>query len=103
MLNNLRNFSKSRFAGILIAIIIVPFVFWGMGSVFSGGNKNTVVKINNKNISIKDFTNHIRNLGVSDEYIRENLKNNYLETLLNDLISKEIILMEIDKRALSLN
>ena len=103
MLNNLRNFSKSRFAGILIAIIIVPFVFWGMGSVFSGGNKNTVVKINNKNISIKYFTNHIRNLGVSDEYIRENLKNNYLETLLNDLISKEIILMEIDKRALSLN
>ena len=103
MLNNLRNFSKSKFAGVLIAIIIIPFVFWGMGSVFSGGNKNNVVKINNKNISVNDFTTHIRNLGISDEYIRDNLENNFLEKLLNDLISKEIILMEIDSKSLTLN
>ena len=103
MLNNLRNFSKSKFAGVLIAIIIIPFVFWGMGSVFSGGNKNNVVKINNKNISVNDFTTHIRNLGISEDYIRDNLENNFLEKLLNDLISKEIILMEIDDKSLTLN
>ncbi len=103
MLNNLRNFSKSKFAGVLIAIIIIPFVFWGMGSVFSGGNKNNVVKINNKNISVNDFTSHIRNLGISEDYIRDNLENNFLEKLLNDLISKEIILMEIDDKSLTLN
>ena len=103
MLNNLRNFSKSKFAGVLIAIIIIPFVFWGMGSVFSGGNKNNVVKINNKNISVNDFTLHIRNLGISEDYIRDNLENNFLEKLLNDLISKEIILMEIDDKSLTLN
>ena len=103
MLNNLRNFSKSKFAGVLIAIIIIPFVFWGMGSVFSGGNKNNVVKINNKNISVNDFTTHIRNLGISEDYIRDNLENNFLEKLLNDLISKEIILMEIDNKSLTLN
>ena len=49
MLGKLRNFSKSKFAGVLITIIIIPFVFWGMGNVFSGGNKNSVVKINNQN------------------------------------------------------
>ena len=103
MLNNLRNFSKSKFAGVLIAIIIIPFVFWGMGSVFSGGNKNNVVKINNKNISVNDFTTHVRTLGISEDYIRDNLENNFLEKLLNDLISKEIILMEIDDKSLTLN
>ena len=55
MLGKLRNFSKSKLAIILVAIIIVPFVFWGMGSVFSGGNTNNVAKINNKNISTQDF------------------------------------------------
>ena len=53
MIANLRNFTKSKLAIVLVAIIIIPFVFWGMGSVFSGGNTNTVAKINKKNISTK--------------------------------------------------
>ena len=52
MLNSLRNFTKSFWAKILLVIIIIPFVFWGMGSVFSGGSQNTVAKINNYNIRI---------------------------------------------------
>ena len=40
MLNSIRNFSKTWFAKILLVIIIIPFVFWGMGGVFSGGNTN---------------------------------------------------------------
>ena len=59
MLNKLRNFSKSKLAIVLVAIIIIPFVFWGMGSVFSGGNTNNVAKINNEPISAKDFIDHI--------------------------------------------
>ena len=59
MLNKLRNFSKGKMAAVLVAIIIVPFVFWGMGSVFSGGNTNSVAKINNYNISTKDFVEFI--------------------------------------------
>ena len=42
MLGKLRGFTNSKLAGVLVAIIIVPFVFWGMGSVFSGGNTNNV-------------------------------------------------------------
>ena len=55
MLSKLREFSKSKLAIVLVAIIIIPFVFWGMGSVFSGGNKNNIAKINNENISTSDF------------------------------------------------
>ena len=45
MLSKLRNFSKSRLSGVLVFIIIIPFVMWGMGSVFSGGNTNIIAKI----------------------------------------------------------
>ena len=50
MLNNIRNFAKTKSAGVLVGILIVPFVLWGMGGVFSGGNKNNIAKINNENI-----------------------------------------------------
>ena len=60
MLNKLRNFSKGKLAAVLVAIIIIPFVFWGMGSVFSGGNTNSVAKINNHNVSTQDFVDFIK-------------------------------------------
>ena len=56
MLNNIRNFANTKYAGILVAILIVPFVLWGMGGVFSGGNKNNIAKINN----IKHFNTRFR-------------------------------------------
>ena len=74
MLGKLRSFSKSKLATVLVAIIIVPFVFWGMGSVFSGGNTNSIAKINNHNVSTKDFINHLNNTDLSNEKIREKLK-----------------------------
>ena len=46
MLSQLRKFSSSIFAKIFLGIIIIPFVFWGMGSSFTSGNKNVVVVIN---------------------------------------------------------
>jgi hypothetical protein len=53
MIGKLRGFSNSKLAGVLVGIIIIPFVFWGMGSVFSGGNTKHVAKINNEAISSK--------------------------------------------------
>ena len=40
-------------------LIIIPFVFCGMGCVFSGGNTNNIAKINNKSISTQDFINYL--------------------------------------------
>ena len=73
MLNKLRNFSKGKLAGVLVGIIIIPFVFWGMGSVFSGGNKNSIAKINNHNLSTKDFSDFINNSKISSKIIKENI------------------------------
>ena len=74
MLNKLRNFSKGKLAGVLVGIIIIPFVFWGMGSVFSGGNTNNVAKINNESISNKEFITKINNLRINPEYIKKIFK-----------------------------
>ena len=97
MLNKLRNFSKGKLAGVLVAIIIIPFVFWGMGSVFSGGNTNSIAKINNHNVSTQDFADFINNSKISTELIKENINNNILEELLTQLVSTSLIDIEIDE------
>ena len=95
MLNNIRNFSKTFFAKILLVIVIIPFVFWGMGGVFSSGNTNSLAKINNINISTEDFIDHINNLNINEEIIREKINENILEEILTALISKELLALEI--------
>ena len=95
MLNNIRNFSKTMFAKILIAIIIVPFVFWGMGSVFSGGNTNNIAKINNESISTQDFIDYLNSLQIENSYIKENIDKNIIEETLSNLISKNMLALEV--------
>ena len=102
MLNKLRGFSNTKLAGVLIAIIIVPFVFWGMGSVFSGGNTNNIAKINKEHISTKDFVQHINQSRLSNDNIKENLENNILEEMLSQLISEKLMDMEIKNKELSI-
>ncbi|SVB18735.1 uncharacterized protein METZ01_LOCUS171589, partial [marine metagenome] len=94
MLNSIRNFSKTWFAKILLVIIVIPFVFWGMGGVFSGGNTNNIAKINNQSISTQDFMNHLNSSRITLETIKDNLDNNILEEMLGELISKKMIQLE---------
>ena len=97
MLNKLRNFSKGKLAGVLVGIIIIPFVFWGMGSVFSGGNTNSIAKINDHNVSTKDFADFVNNSKISTEVLRENIDNNILEQILAQLISTSLVDIEINE------
>ena len=97
MLNKLRNFSKGKLAGVLVGIIIIPFVFWGMGSVFSGGNTNSIAKINSHNVSTQDFADFVNNSKISKDVIKENIDNNILEQLLTQLVSISLIDLEINK------
>ena len=75
MIGSLRNFAKTKFAGILVFIMIIPFVFWGMGDMFSSGNTNTIAKINKTNISTEEFIDYLNSSGVPQQTIRENLEN----------------------------
>ena len=100
MLGKLRNFSRSKLAGVLIAIIIIPFVFWGMGSVFSGGNANNVAKIDNKNISTQDFIEYVNSSRINPDDLRNNLDKNILEEILSQIISLQLLKMEIEDASL---
>ena len=95
MINSLRNFAKTKFAGLLVFIMIIPFVFWGMGGMFSSGNTNNVAKINNKNISTQDFINHINQSNIPEQTIRENLDKNIIEELLSTLVSTTLLDLEV--------
>jgi len=95
MIGSFRNFAKTKFAGLLVFIMIIPFVFWGMGSMFSSGNTNTIAKINNTNISTQEFIDYINSSNIPQESIRENLDNNIIEELLSGLISRTLIELEV--------
>ena len=103
MLNKLRSFSNTKLAGVLIAIIIIPFVFWGMGSVFSGGNTNNIAKINNETISTQDFIKYINQSGIDPEYIKDNINKNAIENILSKIISKKLLDMEINDLNISIS
>ena len=95
MIGSFRNFAKTKFAGLLVFIMIIPFVFWGMGSMFSSGNTNNIAKINNINISTQDFIDHINKSNIPEKTIRANLDNNIIEELLSTLISSTLLEQEI--------
>ena len=96
MISNLRNFAKTGIAKILMVIIIIPFVFWGMGGVFSSGSTNSIAKINNYNISTQDLVDHLNEARLDLETIKQNIDNNVLEELLGNLVSNTLIQMEIE-------
>ena len=96
MLNKLRGFSNTKLAGVLITIIIIPFVFWGMGSVFSGGNTNNIAKINNETISTQDFMNYVNQTRVDGDYIKKNIDNNVIEEMISKIVSIKLLDMEIN-------
>tara|TARA_B100000686_G_C16763990_1_gene960583 strand:+ start:59 stop:1480 length:1422 start_codon:yes stop_codon:yes gene_type:complete len=103
MLNKLRGFTNTKLAGVLIAIIIIPFVFWGMGSVFSGGNTNNIAKINNETISTKEFIDYVNRSNLNIDIIKKNIDNNILEEILGDIISNKLLNMEIKKLKVSIS
>ena len=92
MLNKIRSFSQTLFAKILLVVMVIPFVFWGMGGSFNAGNSNNIAKIDNYNISTQDFIDYLNSRNLSSEEIN---KNNMLEQVLSDLISKTLLDLEI--------
>ncbi len=96
MISKFKSFTNSKFSWVIVALIAIPFVFWGMGDVFTKGNTNNVAKINTNTISINDFINHVNDSGLDEDLIRKNLDKNIFEELLSQLISKEIMNMEIE-------
>ena len=102
MIRSLRKFAKTGIAKVLMVIIIIPFVFWGMGGVFSSGSTNSMATINNYNISTQDFINYLNDERLDTDTIKKNIDNNVLEELLGNLVSTTLIQMEIEDLNISI-
>ncbi len=97
MLRSIRKFSSSIYAKILLCIIIIPFVFWGMGSTFTSGDKNIVVTIDKDKYTVQDFGNFIQ-ANVNQNQKIGSAKIEELLTLFigEKLISKEVEYFNVD-------
>ena len=97
MISSFRKFAKTKIAGVFVGIIILPFIFWGMGSMFSSGNVNNLAKIDDSNITTKEFVEYVQLSNISDQVIKENLEKNIIEELLSSLISSKLLELEIQR------
>ena len=95
MISSFRKFAKTKFAGLLVMIMIIPFVFWGMGGMFSSGNTNNIAKINKTNISTQEFIDYLNKSGIPQETIKNNLNNNIIQEILSGLISTTLLELEV--------
>ena len=93
MIASLRKFSTSIYAKILLVIIIIPFVFWGMGSSFKGGSKNIIVKIEKDKYSIEEFGNFIQKFAKINNI---KVEANQIEELLSAFIGEKLMDKEVD-------
>jgi len=96
MLKSIGKYSKSFFIKALVGIIILPFLFWGMGDVFRGGNQNIIVTIDSNKVSTQEFTNYLNRLGLSEQERKNISKSNLLEKILSDYIGKKVVSYEVD-------
>ena len=103
MLTSIGKFSKSFFLKLLVGIIILPFIFWGMGDVFRGGNQNVIASIDSEKVSTKEFVNYLRRLNLNEDQLKNLQKTDLIEKILSDYIGKRVMALEIEKLNISVN
>ena len=91
MLSRIRKFSSSIFAKIFLIIIAIPFIFWGMGPLFTGGNLNVIAQIGKNKISTQEFVNFLKQNRIDQEIADSNA----IEKLLSNFIGKKLIEEEV--------
>ena len=95
--------SKSFFVKLLVGIIILPFVFWGMGDVFRGGNQNVIASVDSEKIGSQEFLNHLNRLNLNDEQIKGLPKTDLLNNILSEYIGRKVMSLEIEKLGVQVN
>ena len=95
MLTSIGKFSKSFFIKLLVGIIILPFVFWGMGDVFRGGSQNVIASVDSKKISTQEFVKYLQRLNLNEEQIKNLPNTNLIEKILSEYIGRKVMKLEI--------
>ena len=91
MATSIGKLSKSFFIKLLVGIIILPFVFWGMGDVFRGGNQNVIATIDSKKVSTQEFMTYLNNSNLDKDQIKNLAKSNLMNQILSEFIGKKVM------------
>ena len=102
-MQSIRNFASTKSAKVLMGIIIIPFVMWGMGDVFRGGNKNTVATINKEKITTDNFVEYLTSLGLDQNYLEKNLESDLFQKILMNLVNQKLIALESEKLGINIS
>jgi peptidyl-prolyl cis-trans isomerase D len=103
MATSIAKLSKSFFIKLLVGIIILPFVFWGMGDVFRGGNQNVVATVESEKIGTQEFMNYLRQINLNEEQIKGLPKTDLVEQILSQYIGRKVMALEIEKIGVMVN
>ena len=103
MATSIGKLSKSFFIKLLVGIIILPFVFWGMGDVFRGGNQNVVATVESEKINTQEFLNYIRQINLNEEQVKNLPQTNLVEQMLSQYIGRKVMALEIEKIGIVVN
>ena len=103
MATSIGKLSKSFFIKLLVGIIILPFVFWGMGDVFRGGNQNVIATVDSEKVSTQEFMDYLRQINLSEEQIKSLPKSNLVEQILSQYIGRKVMALEIEKNNVVVN
>ena len=103
MLTAIGKFSKSFFIKLLVGIIILPFIFWGMGDVFRGGNQNVIASVGSEKINTQEFVSYMRKLNLNEQQIKNLPNTDLVEKILSEFIGKKVMALEIEKLGISIN
>ena len=95
--------SKSFFVKLLVGIIILPFVFWGMGDVFRGGNQNIIASIESNKITTQEFIDYLNKLNLNEEEKKNIKKTNLLNRIISEYIGRKIIGFEVENLDIQLS
>ncbi|MAJ22378.1 MAG: hypothetical protein CBC24_01070, partial [Candidatus Pelagibacter sp. TMED64] len=102
MLHSIRKFSTTRSAKVITFLIIMPFLFWGMGDVFLKGNKNIIAEINKEKILVNDFVNYINSFNLDKNKYKDDL-DRFVDNALQQFVSKKLLQMESEKLGINIS
>ena len=97
MLGSIRKFSTTIYAKIILIIIVLPFIFWGMGSTFSSGGKNVVVVIEDEKYTVQDLGTFI------SRNANKEVKANEVDQYLSAFIAEKLIEKEVENFGINLS
>ena len=103
MKTSIGKYSKSFFLKLLVGIIILPFIFWGMGDVFRGGNQNIVATVDSEKINTQNFINYLNRLNLNEQARKNIDKSDLVEKILSDYVGKKIVEIEMNRLGINIS